>query len=352
VISPNIDSAKDIKPIKSIFLVPLTKAEIVSYLFVSLILLAFVLLIYFVYVKFIRKEAIFDRDKPEDPPHVAALKTLKETENAQLWQRGNVKEYYDRISDSVRLYIERRFGIKALEQTTVQILSALKNLELPKNIESNIEELLELADLAKFAKENPAKESNEAILKHAYSFIQNTQMSYDANKKANALQVRKFYGQNKYGYKSAAINQDSFRILVYGLIFTFSILSLTIFLSYMIPINYLLGMIADNPIGFFLWISLLGILITFIAMYSIRSKMNGFLIVFDYNSIIIKKGNSQHAIAFGQLEKASLNKRGDLEIKETTAIKHLISKRVEYFEEVSERIQDIIDIEQNNSPTE
>jgi hypothetical protein len=39
IVSPNIDSAKDIRPIKEIVLIPLSKDEIFSYLFVSFILL-------------------------------------------------------------------------------------------------------------------------------------------------------------------------------------------------------------------------------------------------------------------------------------------------------------------------
>lgn len=350
--SPNIDSAKDIRPIKNIILVPLTKAEIISYLFVSLILLGLVMITYFVYIKFIRKEALFDKDKPEDPPHVVALKALKEVENSQLWQRGNAKEYYDRISDTVRLYIEKRFGIKALEQTTFQILNALKSIELPDKIVSNMAELLQLADLAKFAKENPEKDANEAILKYAYSFIQNTQMSYDANKKANALKVRKFYGQNKYGYKTAAINQSSFRILAYGLIATFAILALAISLSYGIPIDYLLGLIANSPLGFFFWFIFFGIVMTLIVMYSIRGKMNSFLVIFDYNSVIIRRNNNQYTIGFGQLESIVTTKTGDIELKEITEKRHLVSRKIEYFEEVKERLKDILDIEQKNTTVE
>jgi hypothetical protein len=345
--APNVDSAKDIKPIKNIFLVPLSQSEIFSYLFVSLILLALILAIYFVYIKFIRKEALFDVDRSEDPPHVVALKSLKETETQQLWQKGKTKEYYDHISDAVRLYIEKRFGIKALEQTTFQILSSIKLLDLPNEIVVNIEELLELSDLAKFAKQTPEKESNIAILKYAYNFIQNTQMSYDANKKANALQVRKFYGQNKYAYKIAAMNQTAFKILIYGLIATFALLSATIFCAYFVPINYLLGIIANSAISFFLWFIALGIVITLIALYVIKSKMASYLLIFDYNSINIRNGNNQYAIPFSQLEECKLTSKGHLEVSEISNKRHIISKKIEYFEEVRERIQDIIDIEHN-----
>lgn len=343
--SPNVDTAKEIRPIKNIILVPLSKKEIFSYLFVSLILLGAVLLIYFIYVRYIRKENLFDIEKPEDPPHVAALKSLKETETLGLWQKGNTKQYYDNISDIIRLYIEKRFGIKALEQTTVQILSGLKALDLPEDIVQNMEDLLQLSDLAKFAKETPDENANTAILQYAYQFIQDTQMSYDANKKANALQVRKFYAQNKYGYKRAAINQESFRILAYGLIASFSILALMILLAYLVPINSLLGIIANNPVEFFLGIILAGILWTLIVMYWRRKSMESSWIIFDYNSIILRKKNSQQTIPFAQIIGSKMDKKSNLIFQEIGDKEHTISKKMEYFDEIKERIIDIIDIE-------
>ena len=151
--SPNIDSAKDIKPIKDIILMPLSKDEVYSYLFASFILLGLVLILYFVYIRFIRKENLFDREKPTDPPHVEALTALKLVETENLWQRGNVKDYYNRISDILRAYIEKRFGIKALEQTSHQLMRSMNEIQLPDYIIQDMDEILIKSDLAKFAQE-------------------------------------------------------------------------------------------------------------------------------------------------------------------------------------------------------
>lgn len=345
----NIDSAKDVKPIKGIIQVPLTKKEIFSYLFISFILLGLVILLYLIYVKWIRKEELFDREKPEDPPHVVALKSLKDIETAQLWQKGQVKEYYDRVSDTIRTYLEKRFGIKALEQTTSQIINTINQLELPETLYNNIVEILNLADLAKFAKENPDKTANESILKHSYSFIQNTQMSYDANKKANALQVRKFYAQNKYLYKSVAINQDSFKILIYGLMSSLLLLSLIIAISYLVPVPYLLGLIANSPIVFFIGIIACGILITLIVLTWIRNRMLHKMVLFDYDSLILKSTQNQSSILFSALTSYSINAKKDLVIEDNAHNKYIISKKYEYFSEIVERIKDIIDIEQQKN---
>ena len=305
--------------------------------------------LYLVYIRWIRKEKLFDTEKKADPPHVSALSALKLIENEQLWQKGNHKDYYDRISDTIRLYLEKRFGIKALEQTTPLILDSVYKLELPTETTEHIQGLLELADLAKFAKQSPDQESNERILRHAYNIVQSTQMSYDANKKANAKMVRKFYGQNKYAFKKEAINQDSIRAMVFGLIATMLLLSVTIISAYYVPVPYLLGLVADKPLVFFVWFIIIGILLTIIITSLIRSSMSEMLVIFDYNSIIIRNRKGQFIIPFEHIKMANINKKEDFDLTDIADKKHTISHKIEYFDEIKERVWDIIEIEQNTS---
>lgn len=347
--SPNIDSAQDIKPIKDIILLPLSKDEVFSYLFVSFILLALVLLLYFGYIKYIRRENLFDRKKPEDPPHVEALKALKQVETENLWQMGMVKEYYDRISDILRAYIEKRFGIMALEQTTNQLLISMNEIQLPEYIIQDVDEILTKSDLAKFAKELHAGELHLAIIKMAYKFIQSTQLSNDVNKRTNALQVKRFYAQNKYALKSIAINQASFKIMIYGLITTMLALSLTIILSYSIPINYILGLLANSTYMFFVWFVVLGIIVTLIAVLTVRAKLLAYLVIFDYNSVILKEKTQQRSILFKDIVECKINNKGNLVITDMAQVNYIIPKEVEYFQEVGERITDVSDLESNTN---
>jgi hypothetical protein len=345
--SPNIDTAKDIKPIKDIILIPLSKEEVFSYLFVSFILLALVLVLYFVYIKFIRKENLFDRVKEADPPHVEALKALKLVETDNLWQMGKIKEYYDKISDILRAYIEKRFGIKALEQTTKQLLVSMNEIQLPEYIVQDMDEILTKSDLAKFAKETHGGELHLAIMKMAYKFIQSTQLSNDVNKRTNALQVKRFYAQNKYGYKAVAINQFSFKSMIYGLITTLVLLSVTIILSYSVPINYILGLLANSTYMFFVWFVLIGVIITLIVVLTVRARLLGYWVIFDYNSVILKEKTQQKSILFKDIIESSIDKKGDLTIRDKADNKYTVPKEIEYFDEVGERIKDVSDIQPN-----
>lgn len=348
ITSPNVDSIQDVKPIKNIILVPLSKSELASYLFMSFILLGLVLLLYLLYIKFIRKEKLFDKEKGQDPPHVVALSALKETENQKLWQSGKSKEYYDRISEVMRTYMEKRFGVKALEQTTTQIIQNMENVGLPDQIIDNLAELLQLADLAKFAKQQPDQESNESILRYAYEIIQYTQINYDANKKANALTVRKFYGQNKYGYKPHGINYDSARIMVFGLIGTLLILSILIALAYFIPIQLLLSYLADDPILFFASIMITGIATSLILMMVWRSRLSNYSLTFDYNCILIRQGNSSRMIPFESILSIDAKSKHHALLTEKDGRKHTISSKLEYYQEIVERISDAMIHSQNS----
>jgi hypothetical protein len=346
IVSPNIDSAKDIRKIKDIMLLPLSKDEIFSYLFISFILLGIVLFMYFIYIKYIRKETLFDREKPEDLPHVVALQGLKVVENENLWQMGKVKEYYDRISDILRIYIEKRFGLKAMEQTTAQLLNSMHEIQLPDYVIHDMEQILSKSDLAKFAKEKHEGELHMSIMKMAYKFVQSTQISNDVNKKTNALQVRKFYSQNKYGYKSVAINQYSFRGMIYGLIATLVALSISIILAYSIPIQYILGLLANSTYMYFIWFLILGIILTLINLYSVRSKLLAFWLIFDYNSIIIKRRSNQKSVLYKNITNTSIDKKGNLVIEDNAHNTYTIPKDIEYFQEVRERIIDVAGMDQ------
>jgi hypothetical protein len=172
-------------------------------------------------------------------------------------------------------------------------------------------------------------------------------LSNDVNKRTNALHVKRFYAQNKYGYKVIAINQVSFRAMVYGLIATLLALSATIISSYSIPINYILGLLANSTYMFFVWYVLLGVLLTLIAVYALRAKMRAYWVIFDYNSIILKEKSSQKSILFKDIIESNLNKKGQLVLTDKAYNKYTIPVDVEYFQEVRERIMDVSDIELN-----
>jgi hypothetical protein len=111
---------------------------------------------------------------PKLPPHVLAIKALEELKNRKLWQDGKHKLYYSSLTEILRVYIDGRWDIGALEMTTDEIISALRDVELPHQSRSALVAILRTADMVKFAKATPDAEENEQAFTDAYYFVENT----------------------------------------------------------------------------------------------------------------------------------------------------------------------------------
>ena len=75
----------------------------------------------------------------------------------------------------IRWYISKRFAINALELTSYEILSHLKSLNLDQVNFGILENLLNLADMVKFAKGEPDPDEN-VTLEQAYDFVKMTKL--------------------------------------------------------------------------------------------------------------------------------------------------------------------------------
>ena len=112
--------------------------------------------------------------KPRELPHVRAIRELEGLNNKKLWQNDKHKLYYTHLTDIVRTYLEGRYGIGAMEMTSDEIMSAIKDTGLNvKNID-DLGELLYSADLVKFAKHVPDAETNEKVWYDAFYFVEDT----------------------------------------------------------------------------------------------------------------------------------------------------------------------------------
>jgi hypothetical protein len=132
-------------------------------------------LIIFIIVKLTKKkpETIVER-KPDVPPHILALAQLEKVKEESVWKEGKTKEYYSAISDSVRLYIEGRFGIQALELTTDEIVRAFKSQVVDPLSKEKLQQMLVLADFVKFAKQIPIEQEHALALQNAFDFVNGT----------------------------------------------------------------------------------------------------------------------------------------------------------------------------------
>lgn len=141
-----------------------------------IILLLILAGLYYWWRKNQRKKEIIELPEPEPSAHEWALAALNKLEEKKLWQKGEVKEHYTLLTAILREYLERRYGINALEQTSDEILAQLGSLELGKELLSDTEQLLSAADLIKFAKADPGADLHKATIERVRRFVMETML--------------------------------------------------------------------------------------------------------------------------------------------------------------------------------
>lgn len=113
--------------------------------------------------------------EPLRPAEEVALEKLDGIKEEKIWQAGQVKEYHTQLTDVIREYISRRFGVSSTEQTSDETLRAMKPLLADqKDIYEHLRKMLTLADLVKFAKWTATPDENEQSLRNAYEFVRET----------------------------------------------------------------------------------------------------------------------------------------------------------------------------------
>lgn len=157
---------------------PFIFAEIKDYaiygaIILIILALAIWLLVWYIKNKWQPKDRVV-KPAPKLPPHVLAIKALEELKNRKLWQEGKHKLYYSTLTEILRVYIDGRWDIGALEMTTDEIITALRDVELPHQSRSSLIAILRTADMVKFAKAIPDAEDNEQAFTDAYYFVENT----------------------------------------------------------------------------------------------------------------------------------------------------------------------------------
>jgi hypothetical protein len=109
------------------------------------------------------------------PAHEIAYDRLRALVKDDLINAGRIKEFYERISNILRHYIEHRFDLRAPERTTEEFLYELQNTDvLAESDKKSIGEFLTHCDLVKFAKHNPTTEQIQRTFDLVKEFIEKT----------------------------------------------------------------------------------------------------------------------------------------------------------------------------------
>ncbi len=149
---------------------------LVNYWYIVVILILLVAIIIYGYKRYKDKGFILPH-KPAPLPYDVAINELRRLKAMNLWEQGMDKEYFTRLTDILRVYLDRRFSINAIEMTTPEILEKLSENNTIKDKKEYIQSILDTADFVKFAKVRPLPEDNMAAFDKARKFVEETKPS-------------------------------------------------------------------------------------------------------------------------------------------------------------------------------
>lgn len=176
IVVRTMDVASDtarLMPIKDIIEEPMTLRDYAPYLVALAALVIAGLLIYFFRQN--RKAGA----APARPPRRTTLRALmmerlNDLAEEKRWQKGDIKGYHSELTYQARFYLERRYGIRALESTTDTIVQHLRGSALTDDQVQTLRQLLQTADLVKFAKAEPEVAIHEEAMARFRQFIRDT----------------------------------------------------------------------------------------------------------------------------------------------------------------------------------
>lgn len=190
VLTIPVDTTQAFKDIKGPMDEPIRFSEIVPYILMGLFVFALIILAYYFYHRYKKQKPLFKIIHKEVlKPHDWALTELMKIKNKKIWQNGFVKEYYVDITDVIRRYFEEEFSFGAMEMTSSEIISKLKEDGFEKNLVEKVDFILTNADLAKFAKSQPLDVDNEKCIEFAIEVIRQSHEIYLKTQSVN-LEVK------------------------------------------------------------------------------------------------------------------------------------------------------------------
>jgi hypothetical protein len=171
--------AQKMYDIKPLIVVEKTNPDWWKYLFIGIFVLAILGGLFYWFV--IRKKPLSKEEKEALlPPYDRALLELKRLENSKYLIQDEFKEYYSELTDIVRSYLEEEAQISAMESTTGQLIDKLEllsdsgELELEKDTIDQFKNILQTADLVKFAKSKPSMSVAEQDRKTVGQIVEKT----------------------------------------------------------------------------------------------------------------------------------------------------------------------------------
>lgn len=163
------ETKKDIKGIKSVVALAL---KILKPLLIVILGSLLIFIAIWIYQRRKKAAEMLNSFVPQLTAEEEAIARLNKLFDSDLLKKDRYKDYYLELTDILSHYFEKRFRIEALESTTYEIIQKLQKKEISPELIRKIDEVLNAADLAKFAKWKPTPQEVLAINKKSKNIIE------------------------------------------------------------------------------------------------------------------------------------------------------------------------------------
>lgn len=173
---------------------PLTFAEVFPWVLGGLAVILLIILAVYLIIR--HRRASDPASVKKDPAHIIALRELDKYRGNKMWVPEKQKQFYSGVTDVLREYMASRYGISAMEMTTVEIFEEMKAADVSKELLDEVRQLFDRADFVKFAKYIASDEDNASALPVAVRFVTET---YQADVEEDAPVVSGEAGASEEG---------------------------------------------------------------------------------------------------------------------------------------------------------
>ncbi|MCX6327221.1 MAG: hypothetical protein NT144_11315 [Bacteroidia bacterium] len=157
-----------IKPYRA----PLTFGEVMPWVLLVALFIALAWVVIRLIQKHKKSKKAVETVVNPDPAHVIAFRELEKLRDDELWQKGEIKNYYTKLTEIIRQYLENRFRVFSLELTTSETLDALIKTGFKRDASfKQLKTVLIGSDFVKFAKYIPEPSENESHFQNSWDFV-------------------------------------------------------------------------------------------------------------------------------------------------------------------------------------
>jgi hypothetical protein len=166
-----VDTSQAIKDIRGIETVPRDYSFLLKIAAIALAVLVLLAILLWLILRKRKPQLKRVAPPPSVPPWIKAISAIDQLEQKSIWREGQTKEFHSEITDILRIYLEEYLKIPAMESTTEEIINLLIKSGVNDAAREAIIDVLQLADLVKFAKVSPQPIEHMQTVQRSREFI-------------------------------------------------------------------------------------------------------------------------------------------------------------------------------------